>query len=239
MANDEFYAFADISVLVDYCRPHTESGEYSQQVLNYINSEGGELSISKNCSDPLEKRITNRQRLFKHLMDRASEYLKRDISNPEQEFRNNELSFTELKQNAPLGVRASYKDEVGKLEQLLDDVGLAEFRTQLYDLIDECSRAFSRLDQNIIHRRYSRGGKSNWMIESMLHQHTNDDAQVDSMMDAHYWCQNMSHNTILISHHSTLYNARQKMIDADFGGSYSVELFSPKDAILNPEKVSQ
>lgn len=179
--------FADVSVLVEYCSIYFEEHHFAAKVLDEYYDEGGKIVVSEKSWLGLNSKMTNRERLWNHLLDKATEYMKDDDLGA-AEFRSDILNYTSLEQNLDFHFHEEFLADVRSLREEFNEHGFEEFR----ELIDD-----SRIQGNIQRRElengkdlgmFHRGGsRGSWMASSQIGQYTITDSQTSSLMDYGYW----------------------------------------------------
>ncbi|MFB6188102.1 MAG: hypothetical protein ABEI86_14730 [Halobacteriaceae archaeon] len=184
---DKEFVFADISLLVEYCAPYFEDYEYSEKVVEYYGSSGGEFIISKGTFYKLNNKINNRKRLWNHLIREATEHIK-DDSLSEVDFKSDVLNYTSLEKNLEFGLDNEYHPDIQSLRSIVEDTGLEEFRNLVdnYRTVAKVQR--KELEFNKEFNTFSRHGSgSPWDIEAALTDIVDSTAQFEALLDFAHW----------------------------------------------------
>lgn len=237
MSDSDEAVFADISVLIDFCRIYCEGARYADSVLNYIRESDTSLVVSEKSLDLLNEGVANRQRLLRKLKNKASEYYI-DDSKSHTEFRADVLNYSFLDSNLPFSLNRTYLPEIESLRNRLNDMGLTEFRDELYDLNIQAKDQRFELENGLIDDVFDLGGRSTFELDLFIPDITGMPGQQKSLKDAAYWC-GVGRSIILVSHNTDAYdnkNKYQKEVERVIGTT--PDLKSPKEIFDNTKNIT-
>lgn len=199
MSDFEYAIFFDITVLLDYCRTHLEECDPARDVIGAVKNDGGRVDISKNGWGNLNELVTNRQKLFKYLRDRATEHL-RDFPEDEAEerYKANILTYAVLSEEGsiPFKLNERYLPDIEALHDCIDDMGLMQFRSYLDSQLTNFGRAYAKLDR-LIDKKYHRGGRSSMMVEIVAEDFAESTGQYEGLLDAHFWADSQGKTVVI------------------------------------------
>ena len=178
--------FADISALVEYCTSYYEEHDYATDVIDQYNEAGGKLVASETALITLQKGMTNRERLWDHLLGKATEYIKSEELSA-TDFRSDVLDYTALDQQLDFDLSEEYTPDIEELRAVLENKGLSEFRSVVNGARIQNKSLRIELEQMEI-EDYSRGSsRGSWIQKSALSQYTRSGTQTESIMDFGFW----------------------------------------------------
>ncbi|GAA0717622.1 hypothetical protein J2744_000543 [Halorubrum trapanicum] len=206
--------FADISVLLDYCLVYNDGQESANVVFEEISDRGGSIVASEDAYADLNEMISNRQRLFKHLVDSCTEYMN-DRELTAADYKNDVLNYTSINQTVDFDVDESLLPDIQSLHDYFDEVGLSDFRNEVDRFMRQGSIQRRQLRKRFFADKglYSKGGQSATMLRITISGIAEYEAQEVSLVDAAFWCQTQG-NQILIRHGSSPHEKRDKLLSA-------------------------
>lgn len=206
--------FADISVLLDYCLVYNDGQRSADAVFEEISERGGSIVASKEAYANLNEMMSNRQRLFRHLVDSCTEYM-RDQELTASDYSSDVLNYSKINEVVDFDINESFLPDIQTLRDHFDEVGLSEFRNEVDRFVRQGSIQRRQLRQRFFADEglYSKGGQSAGMLQITISSIVDYRVQEVSLIDAAFWCQTGG-NQILISHNSGPYEQREKLLNA-------------------------
>lgn len=234
MTVDDYSVFVDISVLIDYCTPYTDSHQAASDLLDNIHADGGSIVVSKRAGKQFISKIANQQKLFQYLFREASRCIK-DYSQSTVVFKGEVLHREAL--SSELGIDIDSKYDLNSLREHLEKVGIHEFRREIDTFQRISHRQQHRLETGMIDERYELGGQDTFQVKITVESMTNDEAQVESLVDGIYWCSSATGENILISHSDPVYENKDDFLEK-LPSHHDPSIVSPTDAISRRAKAS-
>lgn len=206
--------FLDFPVLIDFCVSYSSSFDSTRDIISRLKSNNWKVYVSENAYRKFNSRMSNRNRIVDHLIDKASEYI-RDSENPYIEYKADVLNYSNLSRSMSFNFNSTYLPDLENLQQEYENSGIGEFRKAL----DGC-KSFSSVQRKKLRRmvneqggEYDRGGRGTLSVEVPIKNIAKDNTHAESLMDTVYWCQHFG-QTVLVRHEGRSHENRSQLSNA-------------------------
>lgn len=227
--NDAHKILADETVLVDYCRIHSQSHEV---LIHIFEDEKSIIVVSDNGTTEFRQKIGNLQKLYDFIFRKSYEikFSNDSIDETIDEIVEEVLDFEVLNENIPLGLNPKYIDVINKLEQALTEQGFDRFVTRIDTFKQEIRSQEEKLERSIIDERISRTS-SYPMVKLALENILGNEIRAKILVDAIYWNHFLEEGHImLIRDDDPAIERKDDVIDTiNRHFLTSLELYSPKE----------
>ncbi|MEE6208701.1 hypothetical protein U3A55_00820 [Salarchaeum sp. III] len=222
--------FADYSVLVEYCATYFEEQPYAERVIDEYSDEGGCIVVGQEPWRALNHQLSNRKRLWNHLIKQATEF-DRDEEKDKRDFRADILNYSSLQSALDFDLSKGYLPDIEELRSDLDEMTLAEFREMLDDVRIQGNTQRRELEEVKSPEEYERGGQSVWTSRTALSQYAPTDANLESLIDAGFWCME-NNGPVLVSSNGDIIENKEDVED-ELGriSNNSVDIHTPKGIV--------